>query len=121
VVTPTTTTTYTVWGTDANGCKGIATSVVTVQNCATGITSYAANEISVYPNPANEFLTVSFGSLEGKKSIAVYDVSGRLVIEKNADADTVQLNVLEITKGSYFIKVLNDKVVVSVKMIMIVR
>ncbi|HEX7413510.1 MAG TPA: choice-of-anchor V domain-containing protein [Bacteroidia bacterium] len=122
VVHPTTTTTYTVTGTNASGCKNTATSTITVHACGAGINTYAAaDQINIYPNPANEFLNIDLTSLSGKKSAELYDVSGRLIMEKNTDGDSMQLNLAEVSNGSYFIKVMNDKAVVAVKMILIAK
>lgn len=119
VVSPTATTTYSVTGT-AGGCSKTVTAVVTVNNCGAGIANYnTANMISIYPNPANEFLNIDLGLLTGTKTAQLYDISGRVVLEKNTEGSDMQLNLSDVSKGTYFIKVLSDKTVVAVKMILV--
>ncbi len=59
VVTPTTTTTYTVNGTNANGCSNLATITQSVSLC-TGIETVSNHTsfMQVYPNPNNGLFTV---------------------------------------------------------------
>jgi len=117
-VSPTSTTTYTVTGT-TSGCSKAATAVVHVNNC-TGIANYnIANQINIFPNPASDFLTINLGLLSGTKTAELYDVSGRLVAQKSTDGDAMQVDLADVSKGTYFVKILNDKNVVSVKMIIV--
>ena len=120
VVSPTVTTTYTVAGV-SNGCAAVKTAVVTVKSCTTtGIDTYnIANQVNIFPNPANEFLNISLGLLSGIKTAELYDVSGRLVMAKDTEGTSLQLDLTSIEKGSYFVKVMNDKAVVAVKMVII--
>ncbi len=119
VVSPTSTTTYSVWGT-TSGCRSTAVPVsVVVSNC-TGIANYSiANQINIFPNPASDILNINLGLLSGTKTVELYDVSGRLVAQKNTEGDAMQLNLADVSKGTYFVKVLNDKNVVAVKMIIV--
>jgi hypothetical protein len=58
---------------------------------------------SLYPNPSNDFLYV-----DSKKiihSIEVYDVFGKLVISKNENSNSSMIDVKELCRGTYFIKV----------------
>lgn len=69
-------------------------------------TNDKSNEIIVYPNPANEFLWIKNGSKQAY-TIEVFDVSGRSVIEfdsKFVGNETLQVNLQNLQKGIYFIK-----------------
>lgn len=121
VVSPTSTTTYSVWGT-TSGCRSAAVPVVVTVNNCTGIANYTiANQVSIFPNPASEYLNINLGLLSGSgsKTAELYDVSGRLVTEKTTDGDAMQLTIADIAKGTYFVKIMNDKAVVAVKMVII--
>ena len=80
-------------------------------------------ELSVYPNPANEIMNVSF-DLKGNASfeIQLTDLTGRVVDTRGSavKAGKVQseFNVASLANGTYIVNVLdNEKVVASTKAI----
>lgn len=69
---------------------------------------------SIYPNPANEMITVSFmeeNSTELK--IELMDLTGKIVIEKNLIAGTGENSIRfmtdDIEAGAYFIRLISEK------------
>jgi hypothetical protein len=58
-----------------------------------------ANEISLYPNPAKEI--VSIQSPIKISSVEVYNMVGQQVLKSN----TKSINVLELSQGMYYVKV----------------
>jgi hypothetical protein len=108
-VSPTTTTSYTVTGTGANGCSAVAVLTQSVNTC-TGINSNLANLTSnfiVYPNPSNGLFNVQ---LESASTIEVSDVLGRVILTDNVNAGTYQLNLGNNVNGVYFVKsIVNGK------------
>ena len=64
----------------------------------------AENTLMVYPNPANKLLTVEFpdGAENGK--IEVIDLAGKVVIQNDMNATTIELNIETLENGIYFIK-----------------
>lgn len=93
--------------------NGMKTGTVTV----TGLTEFKNEEtgVVVYPNPANEQLTISAGENRIEK-IELYDITGRLVM---SDTQQSTLNLQATPNGTYIIKVYSlngietKKVVVS--------
>jgi hypothetical protein len=67
--------------------------------------------ISVYPNPANQYTNISFDLTErADVNISVYNMQGKLVkanTVKNANKGSfkTQLNIDNLTKGTYFINI----------------
>ncbi|MEE1177242.1 MAG: T9SS type A sorting domain-containing protein, partial [Paludibacteraceae bacterium] len=57
----------------------------------------AKGEISIYPNPATDVITVTN---EGVNSVAVYSVAGSLV----ASSESNVVNVANLVKGIYVVK-----------------
>ncbi len=74
----------------------------TVDASITGTIEIAGNgrEISVYPNPANDVLMIK--TTESIEKIEILDISGKTVLTK---ARTKELNVSDLNRGVYFIKV----------------
>jgi N-acetylneuraminic acid mutarotase len=101
-VNPTLTTTYTVNGTDANGCTFSTTIVQTVSKC-TGINNYSGfstNEIDVYPNPSNGLLTIKKDKSE-QSIFVIYDSQGKIVFEQSLQENSTEVK-LDLPKGIYF-------------------
>ena len=66
----------------------------------------AKGEISIYPNPATDVITVTN---EGVKSVAVYSVAGSLVASSKSNV----VNVANLVKGIYVVKANTEAGVIS--------
>lgn len=79
---------------------------------AMGITENSNDNITVYPIPANENITISNAQ---HSNIMLYDVLGNLVISANDIDNEYRLNVSTLTKGTYILKIVNDDKISSRK------
>lgn len=84
---------YLVIVTDANGCQGTAEDVL----FSVGETS--AEQLMLYPNPANEHVVVN--ALHGE--YMVFDLTGRMVDQGSAFGEQVVISVGHLASGSYFL------------------
>lgn len=113
-VTPTSGTTYTVVVNDGN-CSGMATVFVDAQICMGIINSTIASGISIYPNPTNGVLNISFATeLAGSTSVEVYDAIGKLVIKDTLSNDTNTINLSKLEDGMYVFKIINNNKAIKV-------
>jgi hypothetical protein len=71
---------------------------------------------SVYPNPANNEVTVSIDTRYTVKAIRVIDITGREVLTADASS-TATLDLSGLQSGYYFINVSTDQGMVSTKLI----
>lgn len=72
--------------------------------------------INVYPNPASEVLKVNYGFDNFKSTqIRVLDIQGRVVMIKtqHANEKLAELNVTNLSSGTYFLQVLEGSKVLS--------
>jgi len=101
-------TTYTVLGTDDNGCVGIAYVNVAADAC-TGIATIAgsSNAIRVSPNPGSGVFTIETGNAS-VKTIEVSDISGRVVFAGTTKDERAQLDLSSFANGVYCIKVSSE-------------
>jgi hypothetical protein len=110
-------TSYTVSGTDANGCVG-NTVVYMMVNACTGITkvNQGIESLQVYPNPNNGVFTVELanGLL---KTIEVVDLTGRTVLLSSGENDAIAVNINNLANGVYYVKVKSANAVAVSKMI----
>lgn len=98
--TPTDTTTYSVIGTDQNGCNNTATFTIYVNDCAS-VDELTAN-FAVYPNPASELLFVSSTGNEVVESVYAIATNGQRIALKIA---TSGINITELAQGTYTIEI----------------
>lgn len=103
--TPASTQVYTVVGTDANGCSNTATFTVTVQSCA-GLEETSFGDFELYPNPANQELTLNFGELKGVQTVSILDLAGRTVLSMTGTSATIDVSSLE--SGKYFLMITHE-------------
>jgi hypothetical protein len=99
-VTPTTTTTYSVDGTDVNGCVNSANVTVNVNDCV-GIQqlSSAQLNINVYPNPTTGLVTLD---LNAATQITITNALGQVVYTETVLAGKQTINLKNQNNGLYF-------------------
>jgi hypothetical protein len=108
------TNTFTVTGTDENGCADTDEITVSTEVC-TGVKK-AANNISleVYPNPNNGKFTLQFDSKKSQMiEVIVYDSKGQIQYRgfENSTIGQVSKSLdLNLTKGIYQIQLISDDV-----------
>ncbi|MFP5043030.1 T9SS type A sorting domain-containing protein [Parasediminibacterium sp. JCM 36343] len=62
--------------------------------------------LTITPNPAKDFATISFSKAVDKATIAVYDMAGKAVITQSlSGTSSYKLNTQALTNGVYVIKV----------------
>ena len=64
----------------------------------TGVEHLAEINVSVYPNPTSEFVTVT---CPYPVRVSIYDASGRLIAIHDLTIEVNQLNVTEFARGTY--------------------
>ena len=103
-VSPTVTTTYSVIGTEANGCQN--NSVITQSvNLCTGINQLtnSTNIISIFPNPSSTILTVKTD--EDIQTILIYNSLGALVQTEKTNS----FSVAQLSSGLYILNIKTEK------------
>lgn len=77
----------------------------------------AVASMSVYPNPAHSSVIIDLGAFSGKVGLRVYDVMGRVVIERSilmlSNTDQISVSVEDLPAGLYRITAENDVQVAS--------
>lgn len=111
-VTPSITTTYTVWGTDINGCKNFATCTQSVISCdPNGITEQTngGNNVHVFPNPFSTSFQIKT-LLSDKIKIEIYNVAGEIVYETVSENSHIEISLSSIRSGIYFLKITSPSI-----------
>ena len=63
-----------------------------------------ANSVSVYPNPANESITVLTDGLNMTK-VELMNIAGQIISSTEVNSTLVKVDVSTVSSGVYFVKV----------------
>jgi hypothetical protein len=74
------------------------------QGCFTGIEEIPDSKVSVYPNPAYDFITIRSAQPE-HMSVEITSSKGQLISIQEMDGTTLQLDLSSFQKGVYFITI----------------
>lgn len=98
---------YNVAAVDSHNCYYTSSKLAFVYN---SISNSSPTDFDIYPNPATESITINSDKIKGKSStISIYNIEGKLV--KNISQtlkNQIQINITDIEKGMYFIKINTD-------------
>jgi hypothetical protein len=116
VVTPPVTSVYTISGTDANGCSNTFIFTQNVDACV-GINSnnmVTSGGVEMYPNPTEGKLNLE---LISNCEVTIINSLGQLVYETNLSSGKHELELENLAKGLYVVKVKSGKDLVTIKVI----
>jgi endonuclease I len=98
--------TFSITATDNYGGEVASSSGSYTVSDASGINDISLNEVTFYPNPANDELNISVNNYSGELDIQVYNIIGSLVYsEKSNINNNHKISLSEIESGIYFIKI----------------
>lgn len=117
VVNPMVTTTYTLTGSNANGCSGKTTHVLTVNECV-GINEITTtlSGVRIYPNPTSGIFTVEVKNAL-LKTIQVTDLTGRIIMTNTSNNEKINLNINTLSNGIYYVKIQTDDAIEVIKVV----
>ncbi len=116
-VSPNVSTTYTLTGSDNNGCKGVTTVALNVQACV-GLKEMTSTSggVKVYPNPNDGVFTIVVAN--GKnKTVEILDMTGRLISSSTGKAEVLNMDISALANGIYYVKIQSSEGVEVIKVI----
>ncbi len=75
------------------------------------------NEVQIFPNPANDFLHVSFGTASNNCFYRIFDVTNKVVARSKVDESKLKIDLSAINNGVYFIQLFDGNQYISKKFI----
>jgi len=93
--------------TDINNCSNSASQTVSVSLC-TGIDEVANTFVSIYPNPANDELSINLDEALNNSTIELYDSMGKLIINEKITAENTKLKIGYLPNGIYSVRVFSN-------------
>ncbi len=106
VVAPTVTTTYTLSGTNAQGCSNMATVTQSVSLCTGIAESIVMEGMSIYPNPGHGVFTIR---LVQKARLILTNSIGELVSENILEEGEHAIDLQDKAPGVYIVTVIGDQ------------
>jgi hypothetical protein len=89
-----------------NVCVSQSTFEVVVDQDVTGLSDVSVNDIRLFPNPANESVTLVS---DGKGFVQVVDMNGRLVATQALNSErVVSLSTSALSNGVYLVQLIHD-------------
>jgi hypothetical protein len=94
------------------GCVGTDSLTMVVEEC-TGISENGRNNLSIYPNPTSDQITLDIKGYSGVINVHVYDLQGRLLETTNS----TKVSLKKHAKGIYVLKVSYGEVIEEVRVV----
>lgn len=69
------------------------------------VTDFSKNDFVVYPNPTSDSISVTLPNESNVKTIAIYNVLGQKVLERNITIPSATISLKYLDKGIYFYKI----------------
>jgi len=112
IVSPTSSTTYTVSGTSSDGCVGTSTVGVVVIIC-TGIENNLTNSgIALYPNPSQGVITIERTNAQEPAQFVLYNALGAKVYEQTLTTAKENLQT-GLTSGIYMYTIMQHQQILN--------
>ncbi len=109
--------TYYVEVVDSLDCNGISDSCYI--SIPVSINSLIQNNIDIYPNPANDNLTVEYPVIADNEMVSIYNIQGNLILQLPIFRVKTDINISDIEKGLYFLRLESENGTVVKKFIKI--
>ena len=68
--------------------------------------NYLISSFKIYPNPASDYLQLSFVTNQNKQLIKIIDITGKVILVNSSEKNNkpITINISNLTSGIYFIK-----------------
>ena len=93
---------------NVNGTDTLVKTAYIEVTSSIGVQEYKEGQVSIYPNPANDRLTVELTQIELPCFFALKDMQGRTVYSTVVNAEKLEIDLSAYAKGIYLIRVNND-------------
>jgi len=97
-------------GTDQSGNSDSVTVIITIIDTILNITDQETTSFTMYPNPANTKVTIDVGDHISLRKIEIYDIIGKLIIDKTLEqsTQTYSVDISDLPSSVYFVSVIDE-------------
>ncbi len=119
-VNPTVNTTYTVTGSDLNGCFNSTSFVLNVSDCiGLNENNTLKNNFSIFPNPNIGSFIVKIDGFNDNTSLEITTIEGKLTQLYTINATNNEFKITNLSKGIYFCKIFYNGNSIGVKKLIV--
>lgn len=65
-------------------------------------------DLIVYPNPSDGFIKIEYPFIQLETNVSIYDLSGRIMIQRNVRRNDNEIIIESLPKGIYFLKIMDN-------------
>jgi hypothetical protein len=90
------------------------------KSSTSGMNNYKADKVPIviYPNPANDYITLSCPSMVNNELIVkVYNIQGKMLLQQKSNQDKTEIDISGLAKGLYIVTVIGNDINISEKII----
>ena len=89
------------------------------QTTATGIVENSfASSVNIYPNPADNHFTITFGSNNKKVEVTITDITGKIIYSTSAtNTEKIEVNAKEFAEGVYLVQIQSADFIATKKLV----
>ncbi len=92
--------------TDGNTCTAMDSTMIVVVSCVGVDENGALAGVNIYPNPTNNIINITLGTITSDVNLTLTSVEGKIVYQENNVSDNkVSVDLSNNSKGIYFLKV----------------
>jgi hypothetical protein len=88
----------------------VNTKIVVKKLIITGILEHEQYSVNLFPNPAVEFVKIQFKNESDARSVTLFDERGKVISSHSANNVETTMNVSELAKGFYIIRITEENV-----------
>jgi hypothetical protein len=113
IVSPTMNQSFTLTGTNNNGCVNSNTYLQNVTICTSLEKNPMSSKIQIYPNPNNGEIYIKFNENYPDKNVEIYNSIGQLVKYIKIEIELQKINISEFANGFYLVIIKNGNSILN--------
>ncbi len=100
---------------DMNPCSNILIPLYNCNDAGINVNELNSQSFSVYPNPTNDKIFISSKDFPYNKQIEIQinDLTGRLLLKQEIEKSDQNINITQIEKGIYFLRLFQNKQLIT--------
>lgn len=103
--------------TDSSGCANSDSAAIYVDGCA-GLNEELLSSVSVYPNPTNGLVTISFANFDNSLDFTLTTLEGKIIQrEVNYSGSSISIDLSREPKGVYLINIQSEELRRTLKLV----
>lgn len=93
--------------TDPNGCSGLSSTEISVNECEGLAEQQLSENLNVYPNPSNGLITIG-GNSGATLHYSILDVAGKVILKGQTSENNYQINTTSLSNGLYILNLKHE-------------